>query len=53
MNKEDLVYVYNGKLFDHKNKNFAFCSNMNGLGLTEISHKDKDKYCMISLIYGI
>ena len=56
MNKEDLVYVCNGKLVDHKNKILPFAAtwmDLEGIILTEISHKEKDNYCMISLIYGI
>ena len=37
-------------------KNNAICGNMDGqetLILSEVSQKEKDKYCMISLIYGI
>ena len=33
MDKEDVVYTYNGILLSHKKDwNFAICSNMNGLG---------------------
>ena len=56
MNKEDLVYVCNEKLLDHKNKILPFAATrmyLQGIILTEISHKEKNKYCMISLIYGI
>ena len=61
MDKEDGYYVnsisHNEILFSHKKEpNFAICSNMDGLGsimLSEISQREKDKYCMTSLICGI
>ena len=43
-----------GTLLSHKKEqNVAICSNMDRLGglmLSEISQKEKVKYCMISLI---
>ena len=33
MDKEDVVYIYNGILLSHKKEwNFAICSNMDRLG---------------------
>ena len=50
------IYTHNVVLFSHeKEGNSAICDNMDleGIILSEISQTDKDKYCMISLIYGI
>ena len=47
-------YIYTMQYYSAiKKRNFAICSNMDGLGefmLSEISQTEKDKYCMISLI---
>ena len=57
MDKEDVVYIYNGILLSHKKEqNHAICSNRMDLEiiiLSEVSQKEKDKYHMISLICGI
>lgn len=46
------VYIYNGILFSHKKRgNPAICRNMmdlEGFMLSETSHTQRDKYCMIS-----
>ena len=49
MHKEDVVHVYNGILFSHKNTNPNICNNMEleGIMLSEISHAEKEKYQMI------
>ena len=57
MDKEVLVHIYNGILLSHK-KN-AFVSglirwmNLEPIIQTEVSQKEKDKYCIIMHIYGI
>ena len=57
MDKEDLVCIYVGILLSHKkNKIFPFATtwiDLEGIMLREISHTEKDKYPMLSLIYGI
>ena len=58
VDKEDVVHKYNGLLLSHKKeRNDAICSNMDGfktfIKLREVSQTEKDKYHMISLIYGI
>ena len=57
MDKEDVVYIYNGILLSHKkNEILLFAArwmNLEGIMLHEISQMEKDKYCMISLILGI
>ena len=56
MDKEDVVCIYNGILLIHeKEQKNAICSNMDGSRdyHTKWSKSEKDKYHMISLIFGI
>ena len=56
MDKENVVHIYNGILFSHKKEwNNTICSNMDGPrdDHTKWSETEKDKYHMISLIWGI
>ena len=57
MHKEDVVYAFNGTLFNHKKEeNLTFATiwmNLEGIMLSEISQTEKDKYYIISLICGI
>ena len=57
MGKEDVVHTYNGILLSHKkNEIMPFAATWMDLQiiiLSEVSQKEKDKYCMISLICGI
>ena len=50
-------YIYNGILLSHKkNKILPFeitWMDLEGIMLSEINQKEEDKYCMISLTYGI
>ena len=52
-----MVYIYNGILLSHKKEqNMPFAATwmeLEILILSEVSQKEKDKYYMISLIYGI
>ena len=54
MDKEDVVHIYNGILLSHKkNKIIPFAATWMDLDivtLSEVSHTEKDKYCMILLI---
>lgn len=53
MNKENVVYTYNGILSNIKKRTSATCDNMNESGgflLSEINQSQKDKYCMIPLL---
>ena len=57
MDREDVVYIYNGILLNHKNnKIMPFAATWMALEIiipSEVSQKEKNKYHMISLIYGI
>ena len=57
MDKEDLVYIYNGILLSHKKSEILpFEATWMDLEITiliEVSQTEKDKYYMISLICGI
>ena len=57
MDKEDVVHIYNGILFNiKKNKIMPFAATWIDLEiiiLSEVSQTEKDKYHMISLICGI
>ena len=52
-----MVQIHNGILLSHKkNKIMPFASTwmeLETLTLSEISQKEKDKYHMVSFIYGI
>ena len=51
-----MVHIYNGILLSHKN---AFESvlmkwmNLEPITQTEMSQKEKDKYCILTHMYGI
>ena len=57
MNKEDVVYIYNGILCSHqKNEILLFATTwmeLEGIMPSEISLSEKDNYHMISLLCGI
>ena len=61
MDKEDVVYIYNGISLGHKKKKkkneiqpfAATWMDLENIMLSEISQKEKDKSCRISLICGI
>ena len=48
------IYIYNGILSSHQKSEIlpfaATWMDLEGIMLSEISHTEKDKYCMISLI---
>ena len=51
MDKEDVVYLYNGLLLSHKTEqNYAICRDVNGPRdcHTEWSKKEKTKYCTLT-----
>ena len=56
--EDDVVYICNGILLSHKKKDeiLPFATtwmDLKGIMLSEISQTEKDKYCMISLIFGM
>ena len=57
MDKENVVHTYNRKLLSHKKrKTLPFVTawmNQEDIMLSETSQTQKDKYCMISILYGI
>ena len=57
MDKEDVVHIYNGILLSHKKNEImpfvAIWMDLEVIVLSEVSQKEKDKYHMISLTYGI
>ena len=54
MDKEDVVHIFNEIWLIHKGEwNNTICSNMGGDDPTKWSQKEKAKYHMTSLIYGI
>ena len=57
MDKEDVMYIYNGILFSHKkNEILPFATtwmDLEGTMFNEINQTKKDKYCMFLLICGI
>ena len=54
MHKEIVVYIDKGILFSHtKRMKSCHWMDLEGIMLSEISQREKDKYQMISLICGI
>ena len=53
MDKEDVVYIYNGILLSHKKgKHSTICRNMVGLSYSEVKKK-KNKYGILTHIFEI
>ena len=46
-------YIYTMEYYYSALKKNKICSNIGAIILSELSQKEKDKYHMISLIYGI
>ena len=57
MDKEDVVHIHNGILLSHKKKqNELFVVrwvDLETVTQSEVSQKKKNKYCMLTHIYGI
>ena len=54
--KKDMVYIYNGILVIKKNEILPLVTmwiDLEGVILSKISHTEKDKYHMFSIICGI
>ena len=57
MDKEEVVHIYNRILLSHKKDEMmpsaATWIQLEGIILSKVSQKEKDKYHMISLICGL
>ena len=56
MDKEDVIHIYNGILATKKNGIGSFVEmwmDLETVIQSEVSQKQKNKYCIISLICGI
>ena len=57
MDKEAVVHTHNGILLSHKKNAFESVlmrwMNLEPIIQSEISQKEKDKYCILTNIYGI
>ena len=57
MDKEDVAHIYNGILLNHKiNEIELFVVrwvDLESVIQSEVSQKEKNKYCMLTHIYGI
>ena len=57
MDKEVVVHIYNGILLSHKKEILASVlmrwMNLEPITQSEVSQKEKDKYCILTHIYGI
>ena len=57
MDKEDVIHIYNRILLSHKKNEImpsaATWMDLEIIILNEVSQKEKDKYCILTHIYGI
>ena len=57
MDKEDVVHVYNEILHNHKKNEMEVLGvrwvDVESVIQSEVSQKEKNKYCMLTHIYGI
>ena len=57
MDKEAVVHIYNGILLSHKRNAFESVlmrwMNIQLIIQSEVSQKEKNKYCILTHIYGI
>ena len=57
MEKEDVAHIYNGILLSHKKTEIELFvvrwMDLESIIQTEVSQKEKNKYCMLTHIYGI
>ena len=55
MDKEDVAHIYKGILLSHKKK-WLFVvrwMDLESVIQSEVSQREKNKYCMLTRIYGI
>ena len=57
MDKEVVAHIHNGILLNHKKSTFESVlmrwMNLEPIIQVEVSQKEKDKYCVLTHIYGI
>ena len=57
MDKDDVAHIYNGILLSHKKKQIELFvvrwMDLESVILSEVSQKEKNKYLMLTHIYGI
>ena len=57
MDKEVVVHIHNGTLLSHRKDTFESVlmrwMNLEPIIQSELSQKEKDKYCILTHIYGI
>ena len=57
MDKEDVVHIYNGILLSIKRNEIELfvlrLMDLESVIQSEVSQKEKNKYCMVTHIYGI
>ena len=54
--KKFVAYIHNGILFHNKNEILLVgttSKDLESIILSEMSHREEDKYCMVSLICGM
>ena len=56
LDKEDVVHIYNGILLSHKRNEIELLLvrwlDLESVIQSEVSQKEKNKYCMLTHIYG-
>ena len=57
MDKEDVVHIYNGILLRHRKTEFESVlvrwMNLEPVIQSEVNQKEKNKYCILTHLYGI
>ena len=57
MDKEDVVHIYNGILLRHRKTEFESVlvrwMNLEPVIQSELNQKEKNKYCILTHIYGM
>ena len=55
MDKEDVIQIYNGILLSHKKEIGSFVEtwmDLETVTQSEVSQKEKNKYCILTHVYG-
>ena len=54
VDKEDVAHIYNGILLSHKTELYVVrWMDLESVIQSEVSQKEKNKYCVLTHIYGI